>query len=295
MCGVLRKTERAIRDGAPRNAADEIRAEAVEPKIRVTVVIPGSVGEPYLRVHHENMLRMVLRPGSIESGSRRSEIRRVTYREGVVKLFPRHTEKWVGTSELQCLSVGISDAALMAACDGMSGEMELRPTCRLVVDARVCALVAAVNAERIAGFSSGQLFLDSVEQALASALIAGHAIRRCSVPTYRGGLAPACLRKVAELVHAKIEGEVTLAELAASAGLSVAHFSQMFRRSTGESPHQFVLRHRVERAKALLRAPESRVLDVAVACGFKTQQHFARVFRQFCATSPTQYRQELLR
>jgi AraC family transcriptional regulator len=36
-------------------------------------------------------------------------------------------------------------------------------------------------------------------------------------------------------------------------------------------------------------------LDVAVACGFKTQQHFARVFRQMCGVSPTEYRQEFLR
>jgi len=68
----------------------------------------------------------------------------------------------------------------------------------------------------------------------------------------------------------------------------------MFRKSTGQSPHQFVLRHRVERAKEILRTPELRVLDVAVACGFKTQQHFARVFRQMCGISPTEYRNEFL-
>jgi AraC family transcriptional regulator len=45
----------------------------------------------------------------------------------------------------------------------------------------------------------------------------------------------------------------------------------------------------------ILRTPEMRVLDVAVACGFKTQQHFARVFRQMCGVGPTQYRQEFLR
>ena len=67
---------------------------------------------------------------------------------------------------------------------------------------------------------------------------------RDSDPAYRGGLAPARLRRVADLVHAKIEDEVTLDELAESAGLSTAHFSQMFRKSTGKSPHQFVLHRR---------------------------------------------------
>src|SRR6516164_3703477 len=47
----------------------------------------------------------------------------------------------------------------------------------------------------------------------------------------------------------------------------------LFRISTGESPHQFLLRQRVEHDKEMLHEAEMRVLDVAVACGFKTQQH----------------------
>ena len=91
-----------------------------------------------------------------------------------------------------------------------------------------------------------------------------------------------------------MEDELTLIEMAQSVELSPAHFSRMFRKSTGETPHQFVLRQRVERAKDMLREGEMRVLDVAVACGFKTQQHFARVFRQTFGASPTEYRRELL-
>ncbi len=123
----------------------------------------------------------------------------------------------------------------------------------------------------------------------------GYLLPRRFVQTYRGGLGPARLRRVTELVHAKIEDELSLDEMAQSAGLSTAHFSQMFRKSTGESPHQFVLRQRVDRAKEMLRTAEARVLDVAVACGFKTQQHFARVFRRMCGASPTEYRHEFLR
>ncbi|MGA9734238.1 MAG: AraC family transcriptional regulator, partial [Candidatus Acidiferrales bacterium] len=106
----------------------------------------------------------------------------------------------------------------------------------------------------------------------------------------RGGLGPARLRRIREFVHAKIEDELSLDEMAQSVGLSTAHFARMFRKSTGETPHQFVLRQRLERARAMLRAPEARVLDVAVACGFKTQQHFAQVFRDVWGVSPTEYR-----
>jgi AraC family transcriptional regulator len=144
-----------------------------------------------------------------------------------------------------------------------------------------------VNAERIAGFPSGRLFLDSAEQAIAAELVDDYAGRSRSARPLRGGLGPARLRTITELVHAKMEDELTLIEMAQSVELSPAHFSRIFRKSTGEPPHQFVLRNRIERAKEMLRAPEARVLDVAVACGFKTQQHFARIFRRMCGASPT--------
>ena len=262
--------------------------------MRVTFEIRGSVEEPYLRVHQENVLGMVLRPGSMEVGLRRSALKRVTFEAGEMGLCTPYLEQWIGSADMEHLTVSVSDAALMAAHDGASGVLELRPQCK-VVDARLGALVAAVNAERIAHFPNGQLFLDSVEQALAVALVYGYGVRRPSPRIYRGGLTPARLRRVTELVQAKIEDDLPLEEMAESVELSIAHFSQMFRKSTGLSPHQFVLHHRVERAKDILRNSELRVLDVAVACGFKTQQHFARVFRQVCGVSPTQYRQEFLR
>lgn len=261
--------------------------------MRVAVDIPESIREPYLQVHHEHGLEMTLGSGSIQAGPRRSEMTTVRFNAGELGLFPRHMEVWVGATDQGRLVLNISKETLMDASD-CSGEVELRPKCRLS-DARVSALVAAVNAERIAGFPSGNLFLDSVEQALAAALVNRYAVRRPSAQRYRGGLAPARLRRVTELMHARIEEELTLHEMAQCAGLSTAHFSEMFKKSTGESPRQFLLRQRVERAKEMLRVGETRVLDVAVACGFKTQQHFARVFRRICGASPTEYRYEVLR
>ena len=265
-----------------------------EGKMRVAVEVIGSSREPHMRVNREQMLAMLLHPCSIEMGWRSSELSKFTYGSGEMILPRRHVETWARVDGLQYLSVGISDAALRAACDGMASDVELSSAPKLE-DARVGALVAAVNAERIAGFPNGRLFLDSVEQALAVALVNSHAVRHCTARVYRGGLTPARLRRVTELVHGKIEEELTLHEMAQCAELSPAHFSEMFRKSTGESPHQFLLRQRIERAKEMLREAEMRVLDVAVACGFKTQQHFARVFRQICGASPTAYRYEVLR
>ena len=261
--------------------------------MRVEVNVLESGTEPRVSVQHQPALMMALRTGSIEVGSRCSEMMRFTFGAGEMCLVPRHFETWFRNEGLHGLCVAISDVALTDASDGAGGEVELRGVDNLD-DARLRALVEAVNAERIAGFPSGRLFLDSIEQALALALVNGYAVRHRSVQTHRGGLGSARLRRIKEFVYAKMEDEVTLCEMAQSVELSTAHFARMFRKSTGETPHQFVMRHRIERAKEMLRTSDARVLDVAVACGFKTQGHFARVFRRMCGVGPTEYRQEFL-
>jgi AraC family transcriptional regulator len=261
--------------------------------MRVELFPPDSDTEPRHWVRHDQAFAMMVGPGSIEWGSKRSALEKFDYRAGDLALCDRHVGEWVGLMKVSHLQLGISDAALMASSDGAYGEVELRPS-RKFADSRLSALVAAARAEMVAGFPSGRLFLDSVEQAMAITLVNGHAVRHRPVQIYRGGLGSARLRRIKELVRAKMEDDLSLDEMAQSVGLSTAHFARMFRKSTGETPHQFVLRQRVERAKAMLRAPGARVLDVTVACGFKTQQHFAQVFCDVCGVSPTRHRQDFL-
>jgi len=254
---------------------------------------PDPETEPRHWIRHDQAFAMMLRPGSIEWGSKRSALEKFDYTAGDLALCDRHMGEWVGLMNASHLQLGISDAALMACSDGAYGEVELRAS-RKFAEPRLSAMVAAVHAEMLAGFPSGRLFLDSVEQAMAVTLVNGHAVRHHPVQFSRGGLGSARLRRIKELVHAKMEDDLSLDEMAESVGLSTAHFARMFRKSTGKTPHQFVLRQRLERAKAMLRAPDARVLDVAIACGFKTQQHFAQVFRDVWGVSPTEYRQYLV-
>jgi AraC family transcriptional regulator len=261
--------------------------------MRVEFVPPESVEEPRHWVRHDQAFAMMLGTGSIEWGSKRSTLEKFDYAAGNLALCDRHVGEWVGLMATPHLQLGISDAPLLAASDGAYGEVELGAQ-RKFADPRLSAMVAAVHAEMTAGFPSGRLFLDSVEQAMAVTLVNGHAVRHRPVQLYRGGLGSARLRRIKELVDARMEEDLSLDEMAQSVELSTAHFARMFRRSTGKTPHQFVLRQRIERAKAMLRAPDARILDVAIACGFKTQQHFAQVFRDVCGVSPTQYRQDFV-
>jgi AraC family transcriptional regulator len=278
----------------PWRALSHIRnTTAWSKRMRVEFFRPDSVTEPRHWVRHDQAFAMMLGSGSIEWGSRRSALEKFDYAAGDLALCDRHIGEWVGLMNVPHLQLGICDAALMASSDGAYGEVELRPS-RKFANPRLSALVAAAHAEMVAGFPSGRLFLDSVEQAMAVALVKDRAVRHRLVQMYRGGLGSARLRRIKELVQAKMEDDLSLDEMAQSVGLSTAHFARMFRKSTGQSPHQFVLRQRIERAKAMLRAPDARVLDVAVACGFKTQQHFAQVFRDVCGVSPTEYRHDYI-
>jgi AraC family transcriptional regulator len=98
---------------------------------------------------------------------------------------------------------------------------------------------------------------------------------------------------VNEFIHAHIEEVITLNELARVAGLSPSHFCSLFRKTLGTTPHQFVLGCRIQHAKTLLADPSHSILDVALASGFRTHQHFSRIFHRLTGTSPSIYRTQL--
>ena len=135
--------------------------------------------------------------------------------------------------------------------------------------------------------------MDSIAQAIASTLVQLRGNLKRKLPDYHCGLTPTQLARVKHLVYGKIDQEVSLQQMAKAAGLSTNYFNQMFRKSTGQAAHQFVLAARVEHAKDLLKSPRLRILDVAISCGFQTSQHFARVFRSVCSVTPTEYRRTL--
>jgi AraC family transcriptional regulator len=105
----------------------------------------------------------------------------------------------------------------------------------------------------------------------------------------RGGLAPAMLRRVVDFVAANLDRPLAISDLASVAGLSPYHFARMFKRSTGESPHGFVLRRRIERAKTLIAGGSRSLAEVALACGFSGQSHFTARFRKVTGMTPGQF------
>ena len=114
--------------------------------------------------------------------------------------------------------------------------------------------------------------------------------RRSEPHQHRGGLAQPALKRVRDLVEARIDQQVDLTSMAAAAGLSVHHFARAFKESEGITPHGFVLLRRVERAKLLLLNSEMPLSQVAAASGFADQSHFTRCFRRATGAAPGAFR-----
>jgi AraC family transcriptional regulator len=100
------------------------------------------------------------------------------------------------------------------------------------------------------------------------------------------------LKRVVDYIEAHIAEPLSLADLAASAGLSHMYFAAQFRAATGLRPHEYLLRQRIERAQAELLSPNSTLLDVALSVGFQTPAHFTTVFKRFVGETPCRWRQK---
>ncbi|MGA7794904.1 MAG: AraC family transcriptional regulator [Candidatus Acidiferrales bacterium] len=111
-----------------------------------------------------------------------------------------------------------------------------------------------------------------------------------AIAIQKAGLPTARLKRILAYIDAHLDENITLAELARNANLSVYYFATLFRESTGFSPHRYILHRRVTRARELLRNTSLSVLDVSLDLGFQHQNNFARAFRRITGMTPTYFR-----
>jgi AraC-like DNA-binding protein len=91
-------------------------------------------------------------------------------------------------------------------------------------------------------------------------------------------------------MDARYADPLTVADLAAVAGASPAHFSREFRKAFGETPHQYLLTRRLERAATLLRTTDRTVADICCLVGLASVGSFTTSFRRVYGLTPTDYR-----
>lgn len=131
-------------------------------------------------------------------------------------------------------------------------------------------------------------------------LEAAVALRSTFCTLLRLGRAAGAVRSTSERI-ARVRDQIAknparayrLAELAATAGLSVPHFSALFRQQFGYAPIDFVIRERIRTACHLLDSTRARVAEIATEVGFADPYYFSRCFRRVMARSPLQYRKSV--
>lgn len=259
-----------------------IEKHEVPPTDWQTLIIPDQV------------LTLYLRRCAVEYRSNAGHCHCLTRTKGSVVIEKRaceHRFRW--GSPASTLTVRLSDSVLQEAADAAADTGDGMRTDCSAKDMGLSSLLYALERERVRGYPAGRLFVDGMEQALAAILVSYQGVARRAPQVYKGGLAPYRIKRVTEFIQAHIEEEITLNDLARDAGLSPSHFCSLFRKTLGTTPHQFVLRCRIQHAKSLLTLSGQSILDVALASGFRTHQHFSRIFHRVVGLSPSVYRAQL--
>jgi len=176
------------------------------------------------------------------------------------------------------------NAAELLAVD----QVELLPQ-KPLYDPLILQIGLALKADLESHRPGGRLYAETMGTALAVHLLRNYSAYKHQSIRYLGGLSPTQLRWVVDYINSHLTQELSLEELAAIAQLSSYHFCRSFKRSTGLTPHQYVIRQRVERAKLLLKDGKMGIAEVAIACGFTHQSHLNRHFKRLTGVTPKKF------
>jgi AraC family transcriptional regulator len=160
------------------------------------------------------------------------------------------------------------------------------------VSPKVSALRSAFKAKEL--IDDGWLE-EKLRQLLASMLHTQHDLRRSvgNLPASRASTREELWRRVnraRDFLHAHLGSPVTLPDVAAAACLSPFHLLRIFHSAFGQTPHQYLSRCRLDRAKFLLEKTTISVTDICLECGFTSLGSFSALFHKRCGMSPRAWR-----
>jgi AraC family transcriptional regulator len=140
--------------------------------------------------------------------------------------------------------------------------------------------------------AAGRIFVETASATLAARLLQKYcdsgACKSLEPTTNR--IDHARLRRALDHISANLDEEITLAQLAQVAGVSVFHFARTFTLATGVSPGRYVSRMRLEKAMADIAAGKLSLAEIAFKAGFSSQASFTRAFYRATGLTPGEYR-----
>lgn len=193
----------------------------------------------------------------------------------------------IGNTVQMYLSPALASALL---ADELHGRpLEFAP--RLAVADQASAQVAGVCLAEIAQPGpASDLLLQSCAMALAVRLFRAHSTLPQSPMVAALAMAPYRLSRACAYIDAHLSAPIRLTDIAAAAGLSPHHFARAFKATTGMSPYRMVVERRIERAKRLLGDGALPLAQVALDCGFASQQQFTVTFHKVVGMTPGRWR-----
>ena len=252
-------------------------------------------GELPAHRHHEHVVLISLSDGCKGELITSSGIGvRGTQRRGNICVLPsrlEHQAALEGDSQYLALYVEPSLIAKAADDSKLSGGFEIAERYTRsdkVISSVGMALLGELDSEGL----SGRLYAESLGNVLAVHLLRYYANTTTRPVAFTGGLSANRLRQVKDFINENYSRDLKLAEMAQVAGMSSFHFAREFKRTTGTTPHQYLIKFRVEHAKALLQNKDLPLIEVGLQSGFSHQSHFTRLFRRFTGTTPHSYRLE---
>ena len=163
-------------------------------------------------------------------------------------------------------------------------------------DSRLDALLNEFVSE-LAGEKPGK---EIVMRALVEQTLV-HVLRNYSTPRLseelelsRVGLVDRRIRRSVELMHTQLDQDLTLKDLAAASYLSPFHFSRLFKKLTGASPHNYLAGIRAAKAQSLLAETELSVTEIGSRVGYLSGSHFTKAFRLATGATPREFRKGLI-
>jgi AraC family transcriptional regulator len=193
------------------------------------------------------------------------------------------------------LMVSVSEAAFdRVAADSGNAGARLGTLCeRGFRDPFLYQLCRQAWTEARRGDDLGQAFAHSIESTLICRLLRGSTgLRKRPVRTSSETLSATAMARIREVCESRLHERLVVADLAAVTGIGSHQFGRAFKASSGQSPQEYLISLRLQRARTLLRETDLAIAQVALACGFFDQSHLTSTFTRLIGMSPSRYRRQ---
>lgn len=147
----------------------------------------------------------------------------------------------------------------------------------------------AIKRELEITIADSHLYVESAANMLAVHLIKRYSTRKFNIKAYSDGLPKYKLKEIIDYINDNLDRDLSLAKMSQIVQMSPHYFATLFKESMGIAPHQYITQCRVEKAKYLLSSRKLSVIEVCNLVGFRSQSHFAKVFRKYVGVNPRKF------